>query len=247
MSGAKDLRVCALVHGLGGLARPLIPSSGESSALPVPLVERAVVIWETAHGVGQHRGTTMGTIILTRELLISLRASTNGVVPVSIPTELCRSVFKKNRRKRGRRGGIRHRLRSMDLSDRRKLPALPTVILSNMQSIRNKIDELEAWAKLRHEGKGVCLLAFTETWLSELDRDEELLISGFSSPFRLDRSPEITNKHRGGGVCFYVNQRYCNTVVVRERMCTSDIELLTISLRPHYLPHEFQQAFFTLV
>ncbi|KAL7850264.1 hypothetical protein SRHO_G00196130 [Serrasalmus rhombeus] len=125
----------------------------------------------------------------------------------------------------------------MGLSDRRKLSALPTV-LSNMQSIQNK---MEAWVKFRHEGKEACLLTFTETWLSESDQDEELLISGFSSPFRLDRSPEITNKHCGGGVCFCVNQRYYNTVVVRERMCTPDIELLTISLRPHYLPREFQQ------
>ncbi|KAL7832775.1 hypothetical protein SRHO_G00297930 [Serrasalmus rhombeus] len=144
----------------------------------------------------------MDTTILTRELLLSLQASTNGVVPVSIPVELCRSVFKKNCRKRGRRGGIRRRLRSMGLGDRRKLPALPTVLLSNMQSIRNKMDELEAWVKLRYEGREACLLAFTETWLSESDRDEELLISGFSSPLRLDRSPEITNKHRGGGLSF---------------------------------------------
>ena len=135
----------------------------------------------------------------------------------------------------------------MGLNDRRKMPALPTVLLSNVQSIRNKLDELAVWASLKHEVKDTCLLAFTETWLSDLDRDENLLLTGFGAPFRLDRSPEITNKRRGGGVCFYVNQRYCNTVVVRERICTPDIELLTISLRPFYLPREFQQLFFTIV
>ena len=34
---------------------------------------------------------------------------------------------------------------------------------------------------------------------------------------------------------------------VREGICTTDLELLTISLRPFYLPHEFQQLFYTLV
>ena len=35
--------------------------------------------------------------------------------------------------------------------------------------------------------------------------------------------------------------------MVREEICTPDIELLTISLRPFYLPREFQQLFFTIV
>ena len=34
---------------------------------------------------------------------------------------------------------------------------------------------------------------------------------------------------------------------MREKLCTPDIELLSVSLRPHYLPHEFQQLFFMLV
>lgn len=34
---------------------------------------------------------------------------------------------------------------------------------------------------------------------------------------------------RGGGVCFYVNQGYCNNTIVREAKCTPDIELLSIS------------------
>ena len=33
---------------------------------------------------------------------------------------------------------------------------------------------------------------------------------------------------------------------MREEICTPDIELLSISLRPHYLPSEFPQ-FFTIV
>ncbi len=117
-----------------------------------------------------------------------------------------------------------------------------------MQSIRRRIDELEACAKFQREIKDTCLLAFTETWLSESDPDSGLELSGFGSPIRLDRSPEATGKSRGGGgVCFCVNQRYCKTIVVRKRICTADVELLSISPRPFYLPREFEQLFYTLV
>lgn len=50
--------------------------------------------------------------------------------------------------------------------------------------------EPEAWAKSKHEGKETCPLAFTETWL----RGWALSVSRFGSPFRLDRSPTITDK-----------------------------------------------------
>lgn len=98
---------------------------------------------------------------------------------------------------------VRTRLKSMNLDKRCRLPPLPTVLLSNVQSIRNKMDDLEAWTKVKREIKETCILAFTEMWLSDSDWDEDLFLSGFGSPLRLDRSPEITGKRRGGGVCFF--------------------------------------------
>ena len=41
-------------------------------------------------------------------------------------------------------------------------------------------------------------------------------------------------------MCLYVNKRWCT-------VCSPDIELLTISLRPFYLPREFNQIFITVV
>lgn len=188
----------------------------------------------------------LGEIIYSREFLISLRTASAGIIP-DILVELCRLHARSKHRKRGRRGGLHRRLKNLRLDNRRKLPPLPTILLSNVQSLRHKTDELEAWIKCKPGIRDTCLLAFSETWLRELDRDEDLILSGFGSPIRLDRDPMTTGKSRGGGVCLYVNKRYCNTVVVRERICTSDIELLTVSLRPFYLPREFQQLFYTLV
>lgn len=117
-----------------------------------------------------------------------------------------------------------------------------TILLSNVQSLRHKTDELEAWVKWKPGIKDTRLLAFTETWWGELDRDEDLNISGFGSPICVDRYPETTGKSHGGGVCLYINKRYCNTVVVRECICTLDIELLSVSLWLFYLPCEFQHT-----
>ena len=77
--------------------------------------------------------------------------------------------------------------------------------------------------------------------------NHELTVDGFGAPVRLDRNKAGTGKEPGGGVCFYVDKKWCNTVFVREALCTPDIELLSISLRPFYLPREFPQLFFTLV
>jgi hypothetical protein len=90
-------------------------------------------------------------------------------------------------------------------------------------------------------------MAFTETWLTDRDKDGDLSIDGFGDPIRLDRETEVTGKTQGGGVCFYVNKQYCSAVTVRERICTSDIELLSVSLHPFYLPREFPQIFLTAV
>ena len=111
------------------------------------------------HGAEGH--DALGRVILSREFLLSLLTLTAAVIPDSIPRELCRPVTKTW--KRGRRGGLRRRLKNLRLDDRRKLPPLLTILLSSVQSIRNMLDELEAWAKFKREIKESCLLTFTRT------------------------------------------------------------------------------------
>ena len=115
------------------------------------------------------------------------------------------------------------------------------------QSLRNKLDELQGNVCFLRDYKDCCVMAFTESWLTEQDSDTDLSIDGFGVPFRQDRDAEVTGKSRGGGVCIYVNKRYCSSVTVRESLCSSDVELLSVSLRPFYLPREFPQIFITTV
>lgn len=43
----------------------------------------------------------------------------------------------------------------------------------------------------------------------------------------------------------YVNNRWCKTVVVS--LCAKDLELLSVSMLPFYLPREFLQIFVTVI
>ncbi|KAL7383784.1 hypothetical protein ABVT39_017450 [Epinephelus coioides] len=64
--------------------------------------------------------------IHSREFILSLWTSTAGVVPHIIPKDLCKPIRKT--RKRGRRGGLRRRIKTLWLDNRCKLPPLPTVL-----------------------------------------------------------------------------------------------------------------------
>ena len=189
-----------------------------------------------------------------REFLLRFRSSGEGVVDSSAvpPAEIIRrdhtggqgwSSKPTGVRKRGRRGGVRQRLKRLG---HRRIP-LPTIMLANVQSLRNKVDELQANVKFLEEYKNACLLAITETWLKDHDSQSDLRIDGFGEPVRLDRDPTVTGKSLGGGLALYVNRSWCGNVIVRESLCAPDIELLSVSLRPFYLPREFTQLFVTLV
>lgn len=121
------------------------------------------------------------------------------------------------------------------------------MILTNAQSLRNKVDELQVNVNHLCEYKNACLLACTETWLTSSVLDSSLEIRGFGAPLRLDADCGITGKTQGGGVCLYINRRWCTNITVRERLCAPDVELLSVSLRPIYLPREFPQIFVTVV
>lgn len=62
----------------------------------------------------------------------------------------------------------------------------------------------------QHDFRDACLLAITEKWLTDRDLDR------FSTPFRLERDASVTGKSQGGGVCLYVYECWCKSVLVRE-------------------------------
>ena len=156
----------------------------------------------------------------------------------------------KRRKRKGHRGGLRRKLRKA----RHRLP-LPSIILANTRSKRPKapnfnFDALYANVSYMHEYRNASVLCLTETWLcADKIKDESMYIPGFGEPIRQDRDKQHTTKLGGGGVLFYINEQFCHTqnIVIRKKITTQDFDLLSISVRPKYLPREFGQVFLTAV
>lgn len=108
---------------------------------------------------------------------------------------------------------MHQRLRKQSLS---RIP-LPSIILSNAQSLQNKTGELQAHVRFHHEFRDACLLAIIETLLADRDSGSVVAIDRFGAPLRINRDAGVTGLSRGGGVCLYVNQRYCKNVLVRRK------------------------------
>ena len=67
--------------------------------------------------------------------------------------------------------------------------------------------------------------------------------------FRRDRDTITTGKKSGGGVCTYVNTKWCNPQNCHYKYSYSDknIEMLTVSIRPYYIPREFTHVLVTTI
>lgn len=183
----------------------------------------------------------MGLPVLTytREELLNLRpyAASKPVLEPGL------SEIKRKTRKRGCRGGNKVKNRR-----RGRKPVLPSVIMGNVNSLCNKVDELSACVRFDRLYRQSSLLCFTETWLTEGTPDSHVDLDGFTL-HRMDRDLSRTVQESGGGVCAFVNERWCHPdhATVKERISNENIELLVVSCRPYYLPREISHVLVTVV
>lgn len=148
------------------------------------------------------------------------------------------------RRKRGRRGGARQSLKCISCTS--SLP-LPSILLANVRSLHNKLDELHANISCQWAYKDAGFICITDTWLDGTIVDSQLSLSGFGMPVRLDRDTVSSQKKYGGGVCVYVKHAWSRITTVVDSSCTSDVDLLALTFRPKYLPREFGQLTLVLM
>ena len=189
-----------------------------------------------------------------RQTLLDLRPPTDISTPASLLDKLKRleealnsrdalqnDVFMKKKpiRKRGRRGGVRAKLRRRGI----RTPLL-TLTFDNVRSISNKVDEFAANCKFIMDYRESGFIAKMESWLQEKDDDGTVNIDEFSL-VRGDKKEVV--KQRGGGVTVYVNDRWCTQVNVKERLCSDNVKYLVISYRPFYLSREFNNVIITTV
>ena len=147
------------------------------------------------------------------------------------------------RRKRGRRGGVRARA-----SRRRTRPVLPVIITGNARSLNNKIDELEACTRYMNEYRDASLICLSESWFKTSTPDSAVQLDNFFIQ-RGDRDPKTSNKSKGGGICAYISERYCHpkNVHIVNQKCEPDLEILTLSICPYYMPREFSKLYLNIV
>ena len=114
----------------------------------------------------------------------------------TLPKDICES-------KRGIKGGVKQRLRKLGCK-----PYLRSLILENVRSLQNKMEELCTNVKYANEFRSARLMCFTENWLSENVSVSHVNIEGFSI-FRADRTND-SGKLKGGGLCVFVNDQWCH-------------------------------------
>ena len=115
-------------------------------------------------------------------------------------------------------------------------PPLLAIVTGNERSLTNKVGELSSSTRYLSEYREAGIVCITETWLSDSCPDSCVDLDGFSV-FRSDLTPD-SGKTRGGGVCAYINSKWCNNDDnhVTDRTCTPYIEVLSLSIRPREFP-----------
>ncbi len=150
---------------------------------------------------------------------------------------------RKCRRKRGKRAGVLVRLRRCPLR-----PLLPTILLANVQSLDNKLCELRVRISYQRETRDCCIICLTESWMSAMVPDSVIELTGFTV-HRSDRTKELTGKSSGGGICFYINNSWCDERNLRsiKSFCSPDLEFQMLLCRPFWLTREFTAIIITAV
>ncbi|XP_036378778.1 uncharacterized protein LOC118773792 [Megalops cyprinoides] len=147
---------------------------------------------------------------------------------------------RRRRRKRGKRGGLHARLKA-----RASRPQLPSLLLANVRSLENKLDELRARITTQREIRDCCALIVTETWLSAKVPESAVQLQTHSV-HRGDHT-DPSGKVKGGGVCVYINNLWCGDVQTIHKHCSPHVEMLLLKCRPYYLPREFSAVFLAAV
>ncbi|XP_061132343.1 uncharacterized protein LOC133152617 [Syngnathus typhle] len=183
-------------------------------------------------GVASGEPSILGSVVYTRDQLLAWRYTT---LPCGLRTEIPKEI---RPQRKGCRAGVKCRQRK-----RRYKLCLPSVIMGNMRSLQSKMEVLTALTRTQREYRECSLMCFTETRLINLSPDSHLSLDGLQV-VRADRSAMECGKRRGGGLTVFVNDRWCHPghVSVKERLCSSDLELLVVSKRPYYLPKEFSHV-----
>lgn len=144
------------------------------------------------------------------------------------------------RQKLGKRGGIWTRLAANSHK-----PAIPSIVLANVCSLDSKLDNIHL-LRSTQQTELCCVSVFTETWLNNSIPDSAIQLDRLTC-YRADRALTEGGKTRGGGVCVYIRDAWCQDAVLVCRHCSPLVEFMIIKCRPFYLLREFSDILLVAV
>ena len=185
-----------------------------------------------------------------REELLSIRSANRGLICQPTFEELdniSRTSLVNEEIKDGRsRPHVRGRRRKRGKRGKHSSCSSKVDSFKCTARLYNKMDKLNIRIRTQRDFSDCCGFIFTETWLDNSYPNSAMEPPGFSI-YRQDRSPDTTGKRQGGGVCFLINNSWCNDVKILSSSCEPDLEQITIRCRPYYVPREFSCVIMTAV
>ena len=107
------------------------------------------------------------------------------------------------------------------------------------------MDDLEIELAGNRYVRECCVLIIPETWLHTQIPDATVQLAGCTL-HRWDRNSD-SGKNRGGGLCIYVNEGWCNNSTILDKHCSPDLEFISVRCRPFFLPRELAAVVVTAV
>ncbi len=93
------------------------------------------------------------------------------------------------------------------------------------RSLDNKLCDCGRASHTNEKQGNCCVICLTETWMFAMVPDSAIELTGFSV-HPSDRTKELTGKSRGRGVCFYINNLWCDERNIHsiKSFCSPDLE-----------------------
>jgi len=136
-------------------------------------------------------------------------------------------------RKRDKRGGVR-----VNHSTKTGKVPLLAVVLTNAQSVRNKLHKLHGLLKTKRLSNQSQRISITESWLTPEVLHSRTELEGYKQ-FCMDRLPDASGKAWGGGILVYIDRKWSTNKNLIFNYMNNHCEIMTIKSRPHWLPREF--------
>jgi hypothetical protein len=123
-----------------------------------------------------------------------------------------------------------------------------TVFLTHVQSLANKVDKIRTSVAFQRDIRDCNIIHFTKHGFLRICCQSRYsrLDSQCVAPTGINH---LSRKKKGRGVCFLINNSWCNCNNIQElkSFCSRDLEFLTIKCRLYYLPMELSLVIVTAV